>query len=229
MALVLGRHADGKSGLLLTASYDHTVKVWVRTGDEVGGGLTGVGAGVGVAALGDGSSGGSGSGGWALVSTLTGHSDGVLALEVSRSRRLAFSGSNDCTVRVWDLMGGVCLQVLTSHESSVSALGWHMSSSSLATGAEDGVILLWSVAALEEALTAGGPSAVAGSGACCSLAQSLRIEGCEVLCIAASADGTALFAGLDDGSFALLASSGGNDVAHGRTERASSNAQRPVA
>ena len=36
------------------------------------------------------------------------------------------------------------------------------------------------------------------------LVQTLTLEGCEVLCIGPSADGTALFCGLDDGSLALI-------------------------
>ena len=38
-----------------------------------------------------------------------------------------------------------------------------------------------------------------------TLVQSLNLDHCEVLCVAASADGTALFCGLDDGGLAVLA------------------------
>ena len=148
-----------------------------------------------------------GAGGWALDCTLSGHTDGVLGLALSTSRRHAFSASNDRTVRVWELRGGgVCLQVLRSFESSVSALGWHRSSGCLATGAEDGLVQLWDVSALEEG--GSGDGAADGEGSSCSLAQTLRIEHCEVLCIATTLDGTALLCGLDDGSLALLTDSG---------------------
>ena len=86
--------------------------------------------------------------------------------------------------------------------SSVSALAWHPSSGSLASGAEDGSIHLWDVSALEEAAGAEGGE---GAPRCKkSPVQTVRIEHCEVLCLATSADGTALLAGLDDGSFVVV-------------------------
>ena len=117
-------------------------------------------------------------------------------------RRLAFSGSDDHTVRVWELQHGACLKVLLDHESNVHALGWHHYSCCLATGAEDGVINLWDVSTLEQ--TQRG-----GAGAADVLeelhpAQSLSIEHCEILCITPSADGIALFCGLEDGTIAVL-------------------------
>jgi WD40 repeat protein len=218
MALLMARHEDGKSGLLLTASYDRTVRVWSRASDEMLASASGLGSGtaasgsLGSAAFGSccsamsGVSGGfcgapgggqGAQGGWVLQRTLSGHEDGVLGLELSRSRRHAYSASNDHSVRVWELASGACLQVLRLHECSVSALGWHLASGCLATGAEDGKVHLWDVSAFDEA---GGGDAAA------ELVQSLSIEHCEVLCIVPSADGTALFCGLDDGSFALIGS-----------------------
>ena len=65
----------------------------------------------------------------------------------------------------------------------------------LATGAEDGSVHLWDVSAFDD---------VSGARAQAELVQTLSIDHCEILCIAPSADGTALFCGLDDGTFALL-------------------------
>ena len=227
MALVLARHEDGRSGLMLTASYDHTVRVWVRTADDIvsgtgqtlrggaaggeaavggtGGGFSvggcgsgggGTGAGTGTGTGGSGSCSGGG-GGYALERTLRGHTDGVLGIELSRARRHAFTGSNDRSVRVWDLRTGACLSVLNAHESYVSALGWHLASGCLATGAEDGVVNLWDVSALEDCRLDESPAV--------TLVSALCVQHSEVLCLASSADGTALFCGLDDGSFAVLA------------------------
>ena len=95
-----------------------------------------------------------------------------------------------------------CMRVLTAHESSVSALGWLPASGCLATGAEDGIINLWDISGLEDGGGGGAELSAAGE----VLLQTVRIEHCEVLCIAPSADGTAIFCGLDDGGFALLAS-----------------------
>jgi WD40 repeat protein len=234
MALVLARHEDGRRGLLLTASYDHTVRVWMRPADDIGGGAVGASWGWGADCNGSGcghsafasdtSAGGTGAGtGWTLAHTLEGHTDGVLGVELSRTRRHAFSSSEDRSVRAWELQSGACLCVMQAHESSVSAIGWHPSSGCLATGAEDGIVHLWDVSALEESPGHPGPGAV-GEIKPCRLVQTLCIEHSEVLCLATSADGTAIFCGLDDGAIALLAASSATEPP---TDRAVVAAERP--
>ena len=64
--------------------------------------------------------------------------------------------------------------------------------------AADGTVHLWDVSAFDDA-----PSTAARD-ARAEVVQTLNIEHCEVLCIVPSADGTALFCGLDDGRVALL-------------------------
>ena len=58
---------------------------------------------------------------------------------------------------------------------------------------------LWDVAAFDEPAATGATREPAAA-----LVQSVNIDHSEVMCIVPSADGTALFCGLDDGSFALL-------------------------
>ena len=96
-------------------------------------------------------------------------------------------------ISVWELAHGTCVRVLSMHTAAVSALGWHPASGCLATGDEDGFVLLWEPAALERAASDAPP------------VQTLCIEHSEVLAICSSADGTALFCGLDDGRVGLLA------------------------
>jgi len=212
MAIVLARHEDNRSGLMLTASYDHTVRVWVRLAHELGGsaptGQTQNGGFVqssmkSCECSGFDGCGGGGSGMWALHCALKGHSDGVLAIELSRSRRLAFTGSDDHTVRVWELQKGTCLAVLREHSSNVHALGWHHSSGCLATGAEDGIVHLWDLTSLDQVQPEQQVN-ISETAAALRPIQSLNIEHCEILCITPSADGTALFCGLEDGTFAVL-------------------------
>ena len=113
---------------------------------------------------------------------------------------------------MWDLQQGSCACVIEAHGSGVSSMGWHLASGCLATGAEDGVVRLWDAAAFEypDGTTQRGASAeVLGGELRCVL--SLEVAGGdgtqgEVLALAPSADGTALFCGLDDGTVALLAS-----------------------
>ena len=214
MALALGRRADAsRDGLLLSGGYDGTVRAWVCPADDLA----------------------AGGGGWALCHTLEGHTDGVMSLELSRSRRLGFSGSNDGTVRLWLLADGTCAAVLSGHADGVSAMGWHLASGCLATGSEDGRVMLWDTSELDvpagvepgllhaAARAARAAAAIAAASGeelvkdvvAAAAAPQARLvysidlkhangEGAEVCCIRPSADGTALFCGLDDGRVALL-------------------------
>ncbi|KFG58033.1 putative COPI protein [Toxoplasma gondii RUB] len=56
--------------------------------------------------------------------TLTGHERGVNCIEYSKSgeRPYLVSGSDDCTVRVWDYQTKQCIQVLSGHSRNVCSV-----------------------------------------------------------------------------------------------------------
>ena len=160
MALAMGRR--GEEMLLLTGSFDKTVKVWVRRaepgasvaataktfdGGNQGGNQGGKQGGKQGGHQG-GNHGGSQGGSWVLEHTLLGHTDGVLAVELSRQRRLAYSGANDGVVRVWGLQRGECLFVMQQHAKGVTSISQHLASGCLVTGSEDGTVCLWDTANL---------------------------------------------------------------------------------
>ena len=121
MALAMGRR--GEEMLLLTGGFvDRSVKVWVRRADQQAMALSAT------AKAADGGNqganpnpnpnpdpnpdpdpnpnpnpdqGGPQGGSWVLEHNLLGHEDGVSAVELSRQRRHAYSGSNDGVVRIW--------------------------------------------------------------------------------------------------------------------------------
>ena len=104
---------------------------------------------------------------------------------------------------MWELASGACVHALQAHNCSVSSLGWHLASGCLATGGEDGKVHLWDVSALEDR-TGGGGGGGGGGGdvalvdhAVPELVRTVDMDHSEVLCIIPSADGTALFCGLD--------------------------------
>jgi len=60
-----------------------------------------------------------------LVRTLTGHTGGINAVALAKTadnRDIIISGSEDKTVKVWDLESGQCLYTLTGHTSAINAV-----------------------------------------------------------------------------------------------------------
>jgi WD40 repeat protein len=209
MALALGRRRDEAGGdetLLLTGSFDKTLKVWAKRADPAAAAAAPPAAAAPNGPSGLGGTGRAGSpspqggGQWALEHTLE-HESGVLAVELSRQRRLCYAGGDDGTVSVWALLRGERLFVLRGHTKGVCAIGQHLASGCLATGSEDGAVRLWDTAALTD------PDEPPAETPRCVNALELKHDDgtdAEVLSIVPSADGTALFCGLDDGCIALL-------------------------
>ncbi|MCV6637653.1 hypothetical protein, partial [Candidatus Albibeggiatoa sp. nov. NOAA] len=77
---------------------------------------------------------------------LYGHSSSVTSLMWIEEQNLLASGSNDQTIRLWDVetqkLSG---QPLEGHSSSVSSLIWIKGKDLLASGSDDGTICLWDV------------------------------------------------------------------------------------
>jgi WD40 repeat protein len=57
-----------------------------------------------------------------LIRTLTGHGDWVSAIALCRDGHHALSGSEDCTLRFWDLQTGQLLRTFAGHEAGVRAV-----------------------------------------------------------------------------------------------------------
>jgi WD40 repeat protein len=76
---------------------------------------------------------------------LTGHDGAVLAVAVTQDGRRAVSGSNDRTVRLWDLKSGQILRTLTGHTDTISAVavtpdGRHASRKAMIRSGEFGLL-----------------------------------------------------------------------------------------
>jgi WD40 repeat protein/DNA-binding SARP family transcriptional activator len=111
--------ADGK--WIVSGGEDGTVKVWdSQTGD--------------------------------CLQTLSGHTQGVWCLSWTNSPAshratahlpLLASGSEDHTVRLWNLNTGQCLQTLQGHYNGVLRLVWSPDGRTLASSSDDATIRLW--------------------------------------------------------------------------------------
>jgi WD40 repeat protein len=78
-----------------------------------------------------------------LTRTLQGHSDRVNCVAVSADGRLACSGSDDRTVRVWDLETGELLRTLEGHAWKVNAVAMSADGRLVCSASEDRTVKLW--------------------------------------------------------------------------------------
>lgn len=83
-----------------------------------------------------------------LLATLRGHRDFVGGLVVLPGDRVAVSASEDHTIRTWDLVRGVGLQVLTAHSGPVNRLLLVPGGRQLLSCSDDRTIRVWDAASM---------------------------------------------------------------------------------
>lgn len=77
--------------------------------------------------------------------TLTGHTDKVCAVDVSKvSSRHVVSSAYDRTIKVWDLLKGYCINTIIFH-SNCNALCFSMDGQTIFSGHVDGNLRLWDI------------------------------------------------------------------------------------
>ena len=79
----------------------------------------------------------------ALIRTLEGHTAEVESVAVTADGRRAISGSNDRTVRVWDLESGQCLRTLEGHSLEVKSVAVTPDGRRCISGALDHTLRVW--------------------------------------------------------------------------------------
>uniref|UniRef100_A0A6Q2ZJY3 Pre-mRNA-processing factor 19 n=1 Tax=Esox lucius TaxID=8010 RepID=A0A6Q2ZJY3_ESOLU len=72
-----------------------------------------------------------------IVATLKGHTKKVTSVIYHPSQSVVFSASPDCTIRVWSVTAGNCVQVVRAHEGSVTGLSLHATGDFLLSSSED--------------------------------------------------------------------------------------------
>jgi WD40 repeat protein len=81
--------------------------------------------------------------GGALIRILQGHRYGVEAVAFTADGKRGLSGSNDDTLRLWDLETGTCLRVLEGHTDTVNAVAMTADGRRALSGSDDQTLWLW--------------------------------------------------------------------------------------
>jgi WD40 repeat protein len=81
--------------------------------------------------------------GGTLRQILAGHNGGVNAVAVSADGHYIVSGSEDRTVRAWDLQTGEVLHILRGHDAPVNAVAVGSPEHCIVTGSSDGTVRVW--------------------------------------------------------------------------------------
>ena len=80
--------------------------------------------------------------GYQLNTTLTGHEDAVICV-TSNNTDILISGSQDKTLKVWNIHTGGCITTLTGHTGTIWCCVLSLDSNVIYSGSADNTIKIW--------------------------------------------------------------------------------------
>jgi WD40 repeat protein len=86
-----------------------------------------------------------------LERKLYGHTEGVTCLRMT-GYDVIVSGSNDFTIRLWNIKEGKCLMTITDHLAKLQDLTFNSRTKVLFSGSADGEVKVWKLNKLETSL-----------------------------------------------------------------------------
>jgi len=78
-----------------------------------------------------------------LLYTLTGHSESINCVAITPNKQILVSGSEDNSIKLWDLATGECLATLEGQEAAVKSVAITPDGQLLVSGSADNTIKLW--------------------------------------------------------------------------------------
>jgi len=77
------------------------------------------------------------------IRTLEGHSSWVWSLSFNVDGSLLASGSDDTTIKIWEVSSGRCLQMLEGHSECVYSVLFSTDELRFVSGSDDKTVCLW--------------------------------------------------------------------------------------
>lgn len=93
---------------------------------------------------------------YSLLSTLSGHAWAVLTVAFSPDGQILATGSDDNTIKLWEVNTGQLIYTLISHSWSVVAVAFSADGETLLSASCDKTVKLWRVSTAEEIVTLSG-------------------------------------------------------------------------
>lgn len=79
------------------------------------------------------------------ITIFEGHDASVKTVALSPNGKYAATGSNDCTIKIWDLTTGVNLKTLLGHVGPISSIDYDSTGNYLVSASEDSTLRVWDV------------------------------------------------------------------------------------
>ena len=95
---------------------------------------------------------------------MSGHSGEVLSVSFNSDGTLLASGSEDKTIKLWNVATGQEIKTFYGHSGGVNSISFSPDNTQIASGGEDTIIKLWAIVNDQRITTFSGHSSVVSSG-----------------------------------------------------------------